>query len=78
MKKYKALSCFFFALAILLSDIMCATIAYHYCSLQWKILYSGFSAPASIAFLLAIPYGAGIMVCAMLSWFFHKKCKKSM
>lgn len=77
MKKYKALSCFFLALAILLSDIMCALAAYNYCNLQWEITHSGFSAPAEIAFLLAIPYAAGILVCAALAWLFHKKWKNS-
>ena len=77
MKKYKAFSRLFFALAIILSDIMCAQVAFNYCNLQWETLRSGFSAPAEIAFLLAIPYAAGILICAALAWLFHKKWKNS-
>lgn len=73
MKKYKYLSYVFIALAILLSNVMCATVAYNYCSMQWGIKYAGFSAPASTVFLLAIPYAIGIVICVILAWFFSKK-----
>lgn len=73
MKKYKYLSYVFIALAVLLSNVMCATVAYNYCNMQWGIKYAGFSAPASTAFLLAIPYAIGIVICAILAWFFSKK-----
>ena len=49
----------FIVLAILLSDIMCAVVAYNYCALQWGGRYAGYSAPASTAFLYFIPYGLG-------------------
>lgn len=77
MKKYRYLSYIFAGLAILLSNVMCAAVAYGYCKMQWGIQYAGFSAPASIAFLLVIPYGVGIMICAALAWFFHKRNRKS-
>lgn len=51
----KALSCTFAALAILLSDVMCATVAFNYCDMLWGIRYASYSAPASTAFLLVIP-----------------------
>lgn len=73
MKKYKTLSWIFIAAAVLLSDVMCAAVAFQYCDMLWRIQYQGFSAPASTAFLLAIPFAAGIAVCALLAWFFHKK-----
>lgn len=73
MKKYKYLSYVFIALAILLSNVMCATVAYNYCNMQWGIKYAGFSTPASTAFLLVIPYAIGIMICVILVWFFGKK-----
>lgn len=73
MKKYKYLSYIFIGLAILLSDVMYAAVAYHYCNMQWAIQYKGYSAPASTAFLLLIPYAVGIAICAALAWFFHKK-----
>ncbi len=73
MKKYRRLACLFTALAILLSNVMCAAVAYNYCALQWGGRYAGYSAPADVAFLLCVPYGAGITVCAVLAWFFRKK-----
>lgn len=78
MKKYKYLSCVFAALSILLTNAMCATVAFQYCDMRWKILYEGYSAPAGTAFLLAIPYGTGMIICAVLAWLFHKKYQKSM
>ena len=58
------------AAAIVLSDVMCAVVAYSYCSLQWC---RQCSAPARTAFLFAIPYGIGIALCAGLSLFFLKR-----
>lgn len=78
MKKCKYLSCVFVALAILLSDVMCATVAFNYCDMQWRILYDGYSAPAGVAFLLVIPYAIGIVICVILAWVFYKRYRKSM
>ena len=75
MKKLKNLSNVFLVLAILLSDIMCAVTAYCYCDMQWSAKYSLTSAPASVAFLLLIPYSAAIALCLVLAWFFHRKSK---
>lgn len=77
MKKYKRLACLFAALAVLLSNVMCAAAAYTYCDMQWGSRYGGYSAPAGTAFLLCIPYGIGIMLCAVLAWLFHKKHQKT-
>ncbi len=76
MKKYKRLACLFAVLAVLLSDIMCAAVAYQYCALRWGSEYAGYGAPACIAFLLCIPYGAGMILCFGLAWFFQKKHRK--
>ena len=78
MKKYQYLSYLFIILAILLSNIMCTTVAYNYCNIQWMIAYQGFSAPASISFFLIIPYAVGIVICLILAWFLYKKYHKSM
>lgn len=78
MKNDKCLSHLFAALAILLSDAMCASVAYGYCDLQWCGQYAGCSAPPSIALLYGIPYGAGIIICCVLAWSFHKKRQKSL
>ena len=69
----KTLSVLFTLAAILLSDIMCAVVAYNYCDMLWGIEYAGYSAPASTAFLFAIPFAVGIAVCAGLAFFFKKK-----
>lgn len=75
MKKYKNLSYVFLVLAVLLSDVMCAVTAYSYCNMQWGIRYLLYSAPASVAFLLLIPYSAAIALCLALAWFFRGKSK---
>lgn len=78
MKNYPRLTILFSALALLLSHIMCAAVAYNYCALQWGGQYAGYSAPASTAFLLCIPYGIGILVCIFAAWLFHKKHQRSL
>lgn len=75
VKKYRYLTCLFTALALVLSNVMCAVVAYHYCALQ---LNAACSAPASAAFLLCIPYGAGVIICAVLAWFFNRKSRESL
>lgn len=69
----KKISTIFIVLAVILSDVMCAVIAYHYCEIQWGIQYAGYSTPASVAFLYAIPYGIGIVICIIISIILRKK-----
>ena len=69
----KKLSCLFYAVAILLSDIMCAVIAYNYRGMLCSIEHAGASAPASIAFFSAIPFCTGIIVCLLLGRYFRKR-----
>ena len=76
-KRYKRLVCLFAALAILLSNAMCAAAAYTYCSLQWGGRSAGYSAPASAAFSLCVPYGAGIAICAAIAWSFHQRGQRA-
>lgn len=71
----KTLSIIFSALAILLSDIMCAVVAFNYCDFMWGGEYAGYSAPASTAFFYAIPYLIGIVICVVLAIIFRKKLK---
>lgn len=73
----KKISCLLIVLAILLSDMMCAVVAYNYCALQWGGRYACYSAPAWVAFLYAIPYTAGIALCVILARFFYKKHKNT-
>ena len=77
MKKNKALGIVFALLAILLSDIMCAVVAFNYSNLAWGGQYAGYSAPVSTAFYFAIPYLIGIVICVVLSLFFCKWCNSS-
>ena len=69
----KKLSIIFSTLAVLLSDIMCAVVAYNYCDLLWGGQYAGYSAPASTAFVYVIPYAIGIIVSVALAIIFRKK-----
>lgn len=71
----KILSKVFGVLAILLSDVMCAVVAYNYCDMLWGIKYAGYSAPAGIAFLSAIPFASAIVVCVFVSLFLKKKIR---
>ena len=72
----KKLSIIFGILAVLLSDIMCAVVAYNYCDMLWGGQYAGYSAPASTAFVYAIPFVIGIIVCVVLALTFWKKVIK--
>ena len=63
----KKLSIIFGLLAVLLSDIMCAVVAYNYRDMLCGIEHAGYSAPSSTAFLLVIPYAIGIAICIMFS-----------
>jgi TRAP-type C4-dicarboxylate transport system permease small subunit len=72
----KVLSKIFIILAILLSNVMCAVVAYNYCSLGWGAQYAGYSAPPGTAFVLAIPYAAGIVILIVLAIIFNRKAGK--
>lgn len=71
----KKISNIFLALAVALSDVMCAVVAYNYCTMQWGAKYAGYSAPASVAFFYAIPYGTGIAACMVVAIILRKKEK---
>ena len=72
MRKLKFL---FAALAILLSDAMCFVVAYSYRDMLCGIEHAGYSAPASVAFLSAIPFAIGIIICVLLFFFFRRKTR---
>ena len=71
----KKLSYLFVTLAVLLSNIMCAVVAYNYRGMLCGIKHMGYSAPAYVAFIYAIPFLAGIIVCVILTILFYKKSK---
>ena len=69
----KKLSYLFTALAIVLSDVMCFVVAYNYRGMLCGIEHAGYSAPASTAFLYAIPFAIGVIACFVLAIAFRKK-----
>ena len=71
----KKISNIFIALAVILRDVMCAVVASNSCAMQWGAKYAGYSAPASVAFLYAIPYGIGIVVSVIVAVVLRKKGK---
>ena len=62
-------------IALILSYIMCVVVAYNYCDMAWKIKVAGNSAPASIAYLYAIPFVIGIVLCVISALYFKKKLR---
>ena len=72
----KKLSVVCWALALILSHAMCADVAYTYCNMLWGIRYQGYSAPASTAFLLAIPYAVAVALCVGLALFFRRRAAR--
>lgn len=69
----KKLSTVFVLLTVLLSDIMCAVVAYNYRDMLCGIEHAGYSAPSGTAFLLVIPYVIGIAICIVLAIVFKRK-----
>ena len=65
------------ALAVIITNIGCAAVAYNYRDMLCGIEHAGFSAPASIAFLGSIPYAVAAIICAVLAVVFFKKAKKN-
>lgn len=72
----KKLAYALFAVAILLSDIMCAHVAYLYRAMLCGIEHMGYSAPANTAFLFAIPYLFGIAAFTAFGFIILIKAKK--
>lgn len=72
----KKISNIFIILAVILSNIMCAVVAYGFCNMQWGIKYAGYSAPEWVAFLYAIPYGIGIVLCIIVAVVLRKRESK--
>ena len=69
----KSLSTLFSILAILLTNVMCGVVGFNYGKMAWGAENAGYSAPASAALLLSIPYLIGIVVCVVLAFAFRKE-----
>lgn len=73
MNRFFILRKLMLVLSLALSHLMCAHVAYSYCAMEWGGRYAGYSAPASVAFFLFIPYGAAILVCLLLARWARRK-----
>ncbi len=73
MNRWKVLYRLFAGMAVLLSDCMCAVVAWDYQELKWAGQSYLTSAPPSVAFVFLIPFGFGILLCVLLAWFFRRK-----
>lgn len=62
-------------LAVLLTNVMCAVVGFHYGQMVWGAEHGAYGAPPSTAFLLAIPYLVGIGVCVVLAAVLPRKTK---
>ena len=76
MKIYKTLAISFVLVALILSHVMCASVAFAYCTMLWGIQYAGYSAPADVAFLLILPYMLGIIAALVIAYVFWKNYRK--
>ena len=68
----KKISSIFGLLAILLTNVMVAVVAYNYGAMKVGVEYGGYSAPAYSVFLYAIPFLVGILACIVVAVRFKK------
>ena len=71
----KKLSCILFTVTVLLSNIMCAVVAWTYRDIVCGMQHLGYSEPPSVAFLYAIPFLIGISACIVVAILLRKKAK---
>lgn len=74
-KKWKCQQIALICLTSFITMIMCIVVAYNYRGMLCGIEHGGYSAPASVAFLYAIPFIIVILVCAIFAYVFYKKSK---
>lgn len=72
----KKLSNLFGGFAILLSNIMCAVVAYNYRDMLCGIEHYCYSAPAEVAYITGAPFLIGIIICVTLAFVFRRKSQK--
>ena len=68
----KGLSTLFITLALVLSHLACIVTAFNYSAILCAIEHAGFSAPAEVALLYAIPY-LGALICLVIGVKLRKK-----
>ncbi|MBR2500636.1 MAG: hypothetical protein IKL09_04680 [Clostridia bacterium] len=77
MKKFIILRNVFIVLTLILSHYTCIVVAFNYADMLCGIAHRGFSAPADVAFIFAVPYYIAIVVCAVLALVFNMKARKT-
>lgn len=65
--KLKNLKFAFWGLSALLLLVMCIVVSFYYKKMKLGIKTEGYSAPASVAFLYAIPFSIVIVVCVIFA-----------
>ena len=70
MKKF---SYIFWGLAALLFIVMCVVVIFNYREMKIGIEFKGYSAPAEVAFLYAIPFSIAIFICVIIGLVIWKK-----
>ena len=61
------------AICVILSGVMCFVVGYNYAVMEFAGQYSGYSAPAEIAFLYAVPFIIVITVLYVVAGLCEKK-----
>lgn len=72
MRKFSKM---FVLLAVLITVVMCAIVGVNYGKMVWDIENAGYSAPAVVSFIWAIPFVIAIVACLVFSVFMRKKDK---
>lgn len=63
-------------LALVLSHVMCAFVAWIYRDIVCGMEHMGFSAPPDVALWYAVPFVAGILLCVVLAYRFHRQSRQ--
>ena len=71
----KTISRLFLLIAVILSHIMYAVVAYSWGKMDWHIKVGGAGAPVERAYLHAIPFVIGIVLCLIGVFYFKKKSR---
>ncbi len=73
MKHARIISRVFGICALVLLCAMCSFVSYEYAVLLWAGKHFLTSAPAWVAFLLAIPFSIAIGICFVIHLYFKKR-----
>ncbi len=55
-----------YSAAIILFGVMTAAVSYNYAAMECAISHQGASAPATVAFIYAIPFVIAIAICLII------------